>query len=276
MLPTLVAVAHAGVDCSFEEADYYTLRDRLREMAQVEGRTVAVAAAGPRCQSAIDAVVSNDPFLRVARVSGPTPDHPCVAVVAPSPAGWDLELEGTCRSDPDTREVATAVGNSAQTAQLRSVKTRRDHMVSIGAWLPYGVTGRWNQDVGKGFSVLADFGWHPPRLWSDPFDLPQGTGPANRTTSSMRAMLGVDLTQDGLVGTYFGVRSGVEGSTPAEGGPTPQLGLVSFVGGHKWSWDNHSALQLGGGVLAEMPLGHGPLPTILSPVAELRLGFTNR
>ena len=37
-----MAVAHAGVDCSFEEADYYTLRDRLREMAQVEGRTVAV------------------------------------------------------------------------------------------------------------------------------------------------------------------------------------------------------------------------------------------
>ena len=93
-------------------------------------------------------------------------------------------------------------------------------------------------------------------------------------SSSMRWLVGLDMTERGLRGAYFGARGGLEAATPLHS-VIPKYGAVSFVGGRKWI-QNGVAVQAGGGLLCEIPMGNGPQPSLLSPVAELRVGLTSR
>jgi hypothetical protein len=249
MILALVVAAHAADDCSFTESDYYQLRQQLQTLHKTAGRSIGVSPATPACQEALQVVLRNGPFLGVHEVQTPN-DDPCVALLEPGEGGdgWQLAMNGRC--EVESRGPA--------------------NLLSVGAWLPYGVSGRYNRDMGGGLSLLADFGWAPPRLWSDPFDF-STYGNDNPRSASMRFLLGIDMTDRGLRGTYFGVRGGVETANPIHE-IVPTYGAVSFVGGRKWISDG-LALQAGGGMLCEIPMGHGPLPSLLTPVVELRAGI---
>lgn len=246
-----LAAAAAEPDCSLSEPDYYQLRDELRTLRRGEGESIGVVAEGRECERALDAVIRNGPFLGVQRVGEErTPDQ-CVAVLRPGAGGYSLATFGDCRAD--------ASGPS--------------RMVSVGWWLPYGGTVRWNEDIGYGLSLLFDGGIQGVLIGGeDPFDLGESTEP--RSTSSVRGMVGLDIANGELAGTYVGARGGMEAGLTTDG-PVPEIALVSFVLGRKWI-TNGFAAQLGGGVTTEMPLGAGPRPGSLYPVAELRVGVANR
>jgi len=249
MILALVVAAHAADDCTFTESDYYQLRQQLQTLHKTAGRSIGVAPVTPACGEALDAVLRNGPFLGVHEIQGTT-DDPCVALLEPGQDGdgWQLAMNGRCEAEP--RGPA--------------------NLVSVGPWLPYGVSGRYNRDIGGGLSLLADFGWAPPRLWQDPFDF-ASHGNDNARSSSMRFLVGMDMTERGLRGTYFGFRGGIETATPLHQ-VIPKYGAVSFVGGRKWISDG-LALQMGGGMLCEIPMGYGgPRPSLLTPVVELRAG----
>ena len=253
ILSLLVAqnAALAADDCTFSETDYYTLREELRTLHRAAGRSIQVAPVTPQCADALDTVLRNGPFLGVDEVFT-AGDDPCVALLEPGgDRGWQLTMNGECRIEPR--------GPS--------------NMVSVGPWLPYGFSARYNRDIGGGLSVLADFGWAPPRLWGNPFDF-KAYGNNFADSSSMRWLVGLDMTERGLRGAYFGARGGVEAATPLHS-VIPKYGAVSFVGGKKWI-ENGVAVQAGGGLLCEIPMGNGPQPSLLSPVAELRVGLTSR
>jgi hypothetical protein len=266
-----------AADCALEEADYYEIRTALRELRLAEGGSVGVMAEGPACGRALDSVIRNGPFLGVHRVEGVTPEDPCVAVLQPGPRGWALGLAGECRSMPATGPVARITAEPAvpQSALISTSDLGPSRIVSFAWWLPYGVSVRLDQDLGRGVSALVDYAWHPPRLWSDQFDFGDTLGPTNVDTSTMRFLGGFDLTHESMRGTFFGARAGVEASTPPEG-MLAQYGIVSFVAGRKWIGTGGVTAQLGGGVIAEIPIGLGPTKETLGPVAELRLGFANR
>jgi hypothetical protein len=244
-------------DCELSESDYFTLREEIRDLRRSQGSTIGIAAEGSGCQQALDAVVRNGPFLGVRRIEADQPgdryQEQCVAVVRPGPDGYQVDPVGSCQADS-------------------SGVTR---IISVGYWMPLGASVRLNQDMGRGVSSVVDLGWQAPDLGVNPFDLGSNLPPSG-DSSKVRGMLGFDLARNGLMGSYIGFRGGVEYTTPAPtiGPVNATSGLVSFVLGHKWVGDGIAA-QVGGGVLAAIPLGNGPEPEVLYPTVELRLGGTN-
>jgi hypothetical protein len=248
----VLATRAAGADCTFTEPDYYALRQQLRALRRTAGGPLGVVPSGPACAEGLEAVLANGPFLGVHEAAE---GEVCAATLEPGEdgGGWQIRVDSACRVD----------GHAPQ------------GMVSIGPWLPYGVSARYDREVVPGMSVLLDVGWAPPRLWDDPFDLGSLEGTNTPESSAMRALIGFDITRDDLGGAYFGARAGVEAATPAEG-PVPRYGVVSFVGGRRWLSVQGITLQLGGGLMTEMPLLEGPQPSLLSPVGELRVGWAGR
>jgi hypothetical protein len=122
----------------------------------------------------------------------------------------------------------------------------------------------------------VDYGWHAPRAWfGDPTDGGTlGLGPDAALSSTMRGLVGVDFARDGLGGFYVGARGGLEAITPTDGFALDEVS-VSFVAGHKWL-TNGLGVQVGAGIAGAVPLFQGLQPTAVTPVAELRLGWTNR
>lgn len=237
-------------DCSLSEQDYYQLRDDLKRVRHDEGTIIGVAAEGAQCQKALDVVLRNGPFLGVRRV--PDDAHPdaCVAIVRPGPDGFQVSRSGVCMADT-------------------AGPTR---MVSAGYWLPLGASLRWNEHIGSGLSFVADFGWQAPDLGFDPFDLGNSVS-VSGNTSRMRGLVGLDVARYGIQGMYVGFRGGAEFATGVEHQALTK-GLAEFVAGHKVI-NNGVALQFGGGLLAELPVGIGPAPESLYPVIEVRVGLAN-
>lgn len=250
ILHLALAAGAAESDCSLSEPDYYQLRDELRTLRRGEGESIGVVAEGRECERALDAVIRNGPFIGVHRVGDERVQDQCVAVLRPGAGGYSLATFGECRASPS--------GPS--------------RMVSVGWWLPYGGTVRWNEDLGYGLSLVLDGGLQGVIGGEDPFDLGESTTP--RTTSSIRGLVGIDIAREHLDGTYVGARGGIEAGLTTTG-PEPEMALVSFVLGRKWI-TNGVAAQLGGGVVTEMPLGGGPRPGVVYPTAELRIGLANR
>ncbi|MEZ4241070.1 MAG: hypothetical protein R3F59_33895 [Myxococcota bacterium] len=251
----LASTASAAPDCQLSESDYYALREEIRDVRRGEGTSIGIAAEGARCQQALDAVIRNGPFLGVRRVEddveGPYHEQ-CIAVVRPGPDGYRVDRTGSCH---DT-------GGSSPS-----------RFVSVGYWMPLGASVRLNQDLGRGVSSVLDLGWQAPDLGVDPMHLGENLPPGG-DSSKVRGLAGFDLARNGLMGSYVGFRAGVEYTTPAVSAAHATAGLVSFVLGHKWIGDSIAA-QVGGGVLAVIPVGNGPEPESLYPAVELRLGATN-
>jgi hypothetical protein len=227
-------------DCQLSTQDYYDRRRELRGLRRGEGESIGVAAEGEQCERALDDVIRNGPFLGVHRVEPGATDQ-CTAVLRPGSydRGYTLTQVGDCRSD--------ASGPSRM----------------VTPWLPFagagddgqgvGVSGRWNEDLGRGFSGLVDVAFGTPSLGDEPID---GTPIVVTDAPLLRALGGVDLAREGLRGGYFGVRGGA-------------------VMGHKWVGNGLSA-QIGGGLTTEIPIGLGPSPAWTSPVLEARVGLANR
>jgi hypothetical protein len=254
----LVSAYAEDLDCRLSESDYYDLRKELIELRRGEGSSIGVIAEGKQCEMALDTVLRNGPFIGVQRkelsgVESATSDT-CTAVLRPAPDGYSLATFGDCR-DP-------AMGGPSR-------------MVSVGWWLPYGVSARWNEELGLGFSAVVDMGWQLPSQ-NSPFDLSANTAPTGPATT-LRPMLGFDLAPREFSGSYLGFRTGFEVPLIMDSDPfDPALGLVSFLAGRKWM-ANGFALQAGAGGVAEIPMADvGPRFAVVYPTVELRVGFTNR
>jgi hypothetical protein len=254
LLNLALASAYAeDLDCRLSESDYYDLRKELIELRRGEGSSIGVIAEGKQCEMALDAVLRNGPFIGVQRVEQAKSDS-CTAVLRPAPGGYSLATFGDCR-DP------SMAGPS--------------RMVSVGWWLPFGVSARWNEEIGAGFSAVVDMGWQLPAQ-NTPFDLSANAAPTGPATT-LRPMVGFDLAPLEFSGSYLGFRTGFEIPLIMDADPfDPELGLVSFLAGHKWM-ANGFALQAGAGGVAELPMNDtGPRMATVYPALELRVGFTNR
>jgi len=256
VVPAAIA---APSDCSFTEEDYATLRRDLRELRREAGRPIGVAAEGSRCEKAILDLMRNDPFLPVELVPSSTleialtnnPDR-CGAIVSPPAdgSGYSFDPIGAC----DGRVEA----GSRSSFTLAYVA-------------PVGGSVRLSKHVGAGVSLLFDVA----------VGLQEGTD-AHATPDEIlaqnvfRGLTGFDFAkQRGLKGAYAGLRGGVEGQFPEQGSFDFQTGIVEFVVGRKWISASGFMFQVGGGIGADIPLGLGPTPETLVPVAELRVGKAN-
>jgi hypothetical protein len=250
MLLVFAAAAHAAAPCTTSApSDVQEVRAQLRELRRSEGRSIEVTARGEQCGALLDAALRDGPFLGVRRADPDAVPTSCRADLVGTARGWAL-VQSNCRGD----------------------ESGPSRMTTFGAWLPYGVSARVNQEITSGVSLVLDYGWHAP---SALFGGGIGKlGPAAENTSTMRGLVGLDFASRGLAGTYLGTRVGVEAATPS-GGFEPNQFEVAFVGGNKWV-TNGLGVQLGAGFAARVPMGQGLQPHQLVPVAEVRVGWTNR
>lgn len=253
------AAVAAPSECALTETDYATLRRELRSLRREAGRPIGVAAEGDRCERAVLDLLRNDPFLPVELVPRSTlemalsgaPDR-CGAIVSP-PAdgtGYELQALGAC--------------DGVVEAGSRSLFT-------LAYWAPVGASMRYNKHLGLGISMLFDaaFGVHDA-------DDPTANPDEILAENVVRGLVGFDLAKrPGLRGAYVGLRGGAEGHV-ADDALDLQTGLVEFVVGRKWIATHGLTLQVAGGIAARIPLGNGPMPEELVPIAELRVGLANR
>ncbi|MEQ1505339.1 MAG: hypothetical protein ABMB14_24115 [Myxococcota bacterium] len=288
VVPFVSPSAMAAADCALSEADYYALRRDLRDLRRSEGASIGVAAEGAQCGRALEAVIRNGPFLGVHRASG-APDQ-CTAVIRPAASdGHAAPPMATIGGVPPAATPAARAGYTLEVVgDCHSDLSGPSRFVSIGYWLPFGGSVRWDQQVSHGLSVVIDGGWQAVGLDAETYDLGSAGEPVH--DPEFRGLAGFDLSRDGLRGGYVGVRAGAEWIIRAgsldnaidagsvEAAPSrldPNVGIVSFVLGQKWI-SNGVGFQIGGGLSTEIPLGLGPQPAWVTPVLELRGGLANR
>jgi hypothetical protein len=143
--------------------------------------------------------------------------------------------------------------------------------LTIAYVAPVGGSVRVSKHVFAGLSILVDAAVGMKQttdLHSTPDEI--------LAQNMFRGLTGFDLAkQRGLRGAYVGLRGGVEGHVPEQGAFDLDTGIVEFVMGRKWIFASGFMVQFGGGIGAEIPLGEGPTPETLVPVAELRVGKAN-
>lgn len=258
--PSIAGLPAGGPrDCSLTEEDYAELRRDLRELRREAGRPIGVAAEGERCEKAILDLMRNDPFLPVELVPSSTlevalSNHPdrCGAILSPPAdgSGYTLAPVGAC--------------DGMVQAGSRSSFT-------LAYVTPVGASARVNKHIGAGMSLLFDVA-----VGMNQVEDAHATPDEILAENMFRGLTGFDFAkQRGLRGAYVGLRGGVEGSFVDQGSFDFQQGIVEFVLGRKWIAAHGFMLQVGGGIGAEIPLGEGPTPETLVPVAELRLGKAN-
>jgi hypothetical protein len=178
--------------------------------------------------------------------------------------------------------AATSADNSEPGAgPVRTATVRHDsetvptRLFTLAYWTERGGSLRYNGDLGLGVSFLMDVALGFPGT-----DFATATPDAITANHLLRGLGGIDFAaRPGLRGAYVGLRVGVDGAfVEREQGATTfdtDSLLTEFVLGRKMIAREGATLQLGGGILADIPLGEGPTPETLGPVVELRVGLAN-
>jgi len=268
-LPAAALHPRQVADCALTSADVTEVRQELQTIRRRQGASIGVAAQGPGCQGVLDEALRTGPFLGVYRADIPSDgDAACVAVLRAAPDGWAIDPTGSCRS-----EVASGAGDMTPQAMQSPESTR---VISVAAWLPYGGTIRFNQDLGDGIAAQVDLAWHPPKLWDVGYNS-RFLGPDSKNTSSFRWLFGLEAGDGGLSGGFVGARAGFEAATPV-GGFQPNEGILMGVLGHRWIGPQRAVFELAGGFQGSIPIGPqaGRRAVVVTPAIDLRVGGATR
>lgn len=251
-------------DCVLTEEDYPILKRELRELRSQYGRPMMVSSDTPWCENALEAIAKNDPLLGIKvaeRSQGQSAreavayglhqaGQECGAVLQPVPGrvgDWELVEVGRCAVPVSPEDRLLTLG-----------------YWHTGSWYAPGVSLRWNEQVGEGFSFLVD---GAVQLSLSPL--------TERGPLSWRLMGGFDMAKSSLEGYYIGLRGGLQRMD--EPGPTGEV-EASVVGqgimGRRWIWD-HTTMQLGVGGMVLVPEGtYTPDRRMTAgPMVELRMGL---
>ncbi|MBX2803689.1 MAG: hypothetical protein KTR31_38790 [Myxococcales bacterium] len=238
--------------CRLREADYVEIRQNLRSLRRSKGGgTLVVAGDGPSCEAALQAIIENDPLLNVRMVDAPRGEAvgymagiadgsgECAAVLRPNDDGWALVSVGDCEAP----------------------RVNQPRAFTLSYWEPTGVSLRWNERLFDGFFMLMDGAYQIDE------------SAVGQLGPSWRVLGGVDMTRGPLSGAYVGTRLGVRHVTTREGEDTDAV--LQMAVGHRWIAGT-TTLQIGGGVLARVPMFEGLQRETLHPLLEIRLGVAPR